>query len=234
MSNTKQNWSPFWDIQGFFTINGKVVDGVWIAPELAKTDAQFSEIFARELARTGIEDPAFNRSETVKRLFDRMARFQECLALEFPGIKDGDPAYIEMRGVIELFSLYIKTLPGKTQVTPIIPAAPTYLWGLTEAEIEKILETILPADRENARLLFSQQKPKGKICLSKADFIYAVGRLIRNRVIPISKEDAIDFFNAHFSKNDGSDYSKSTIGKYLSTANVNLGGSVFVFLSRKK
>lgn len=139
-------YGPFFDILSFFIVNGESIKHQWgpefitgsdehgeiikvkvrpagkaefSRPELAKTEAQFAAIFARELARTGIEDPAFNRSETVKRITKLMADFSNILDYEFPGIKKQDPAYIEMRRVIELFSLYNKTQEVNSTEDPV-------------------------------------------------------------------------------------------------------------------
>lgn len=230
MSNGSIKWDSFWDVQQFFTLNGKVVDGTWIPPELAKTDDQFEEILTREIAREKINDPSVSFSEVISELDLAMVFFNDVLIrASFENINE--QAYKEMRRIVSRFTNFIKSknsnpiddaegLPGKNKEDQIIPAAPTYIWGLNEAEIEKILETIIPADRESARLLFSGQKPVGKVCMVKPYLIFTVGRLIAEKRIKISNVDAIDFLHKHFTKKDGNSYSKESLKRYFQDADL--------------
>lgn len=218
MSNGSIKWDTFWDVQEFFTLKGKVVDGNWIPPELAKTKDQFEEIFARELAREKINDPSVNISEVLSELDLAMVFFNDVL-IRASWENINEQAYKEMRRIVSRFTNFIKSKNSK----PIddaegLPAKSTNLWGLTEAEIEKILETIIPADRESARLIFTEQNPKGRACMIDPFLIYTVGRLIAEKRIKLSIGDAIDFLHNHFTKKDGNPYTKGSIQRYFQDA----------------
>lgn len=227
MSNGSIKWDTFWDVQHFFTLKGKVVDGNWIPPELAKAEDQFEEILTREIAREKANDPSVSFSEVLDELDTAILFFFDALIMS--SLQGNEDGYKQMKRIVFRFSDFIKSkrskpiddaegLPGKTKEDEIIPANSTNLWGFTEAEIEKILETIIPADRESARLIFTEQNPKGRACMTKPFLIYAVGRLIAEKRLSVSNGEAIDFLHNHFTKKDGNPYSKGSLLRYFQDA----------------
>lgn len=97
---------------------------------------------------------------------------------------------------------------------------PTFLWGLTKDQIEKILETIIETDKESARLFFSRKRPKDKIRMIKPFLIFAVGRLIAEKKIQVKTVEAVDILHNHFIKKDGTSYSKVSIKRYFEDADL--------------
>lgn len=217
MSNGSIKWDTFWDVQHFFTLKGKVVDGNWIPPELAKTEDQFEEILTREIAREKANDPSVSFSEVLDELDTAILFFFDALIMS--SLQGNEDGYKQMKRIVFRFSDFIKSKRSNpTDDAEGLPAKSTNLWGLTEAEIEKILETIIRADRESARLIFTEQNPKGRACMTKPFLIYTVGRLIAEKRINVSNGEAIDFLHNHFTKKDGNPYSKGSLLRYFQDA----------------
>jgi hypothetical protein len=130
-----KEWGPYWQIVEFFSVPGEEIK-VKLKPEslsgtdesgkpftkeihpgktvkykpsvAAVTHEHFEQIYARELIRSGIDDPSLNRSETVNRLSSLMKDFTGILEQEFPGIKRQDPACLEMRNTVQLFNQFVQ------------------------------------------------------------------------------------------------------------------------------